>query len=182
MPLSLRIDVRTVPYAHFSITVCLRQQVLRELGTLNVCGCSAAGPLLATGIGGCSSANGALGRRPICPQNPLRQARAQNFSAARAEWDGASRRRRLLRGGGARKQAAGECKQCALAHSYSRTTERWSRISSAHKWRAAARCVHGACVCGARALFTHSQTPSLVAWQEERDVARRAALKKTAAQ
>ena len=118
MPLSLRIDVRTVPYAHFSVTVCLRQQSLRELGTLNVCGCSAAGPLLATSIGGCSSANGALGRRPICPQNPLRQARAQNFSAARAEWDGASRRRRLLRGGGARKQAAGECKQCALAHSY----------------------------------------------------------------
>ena len=143
MPLSLRIDVRTVPYAHFSITVCLRQQVLRELGTLNACGCSAAGPLLATSIGGCSSANGALGRRPICPQNPLGQARAQNFSAARAEWDGASRRRRLLRGGGARKKAAGECKWCALAHSYSSLCLVAPRLVASCGLRHA----RGACVC-----------------------------------
>ena len=106
MPLSLRIDVRTVPYAHFSITVCLRQQVLRELGTLNVCGCSAAGPLLATSIGGCSSANGALGRRPICPENPLGQARAPKFlrCAGRLGWrlsaqETSSRGRRAKTGG-----------------------------------------------------------------------------------
>ena len=102
----------------------------------------------------------------------------QNFSAAQAGWHGASRRRRLLRGRGARKKASSECKRCALAHSYNSV----GLVSSAQEWRVAARCVHGACVCGARALFTHSQTPLLVAWQEERDVARRAALKKTAAQ
>ena len=146
MPLSLRIDVRPAPSEHFSVTVCLRQQVLRELGTLNVCGCSAAGPLLATSIGGCSSANGALSRRPICPQNPLQISLAkhvpQNFSAAQAGWHGASRRRRLLRGRGARKKASSECKRCALAHSYNSV----GLVSSAQEWRVAAR-MRARCMC-----------------------------------
>ena len=67
----------------------------------------------------------------------------QNFSAAQAGWHGASRRRRLLRGRGARKKASSECKRCALAHSYNSV----GLVSSAQEWRVAARCVHGACVC-----------------------------------
>ena len=54
-----------------------------------------------------------------------------------------------------------------------------STSASGKLWpEACTRCM---CVCGSHALFTHSQIPSLVAWQEERDAARRAALKKTAA-
>ena len=66
----------------------------------------------------------------------------QNFSAAQAGWHGASRRRRLLRGRGARKKASSECKRCALAHSYNSV----GLVSSAQEWRVAAR-MRARCMC-----------------------------------
>ena len=55
--------------------------------------------MLATSISGCSSATGALARRPILPSNSAWQSTCpKNVSAARAGRNGASRRRRLFRG------------------------------------------------------------------------------------
>ena len=134
----------TAPNKRVPATVCLRQPVpLRELSTLDVAAawrlarcCQPALVVVRVLLVRLPDAQFALKIR-------LAKHVPKNFSAARAEWDGASRRRRLLRGGGARKKAAGECKWCALAHSYSSLCLVAPRLVASCGLRHA----RGACVC-----------------------------------
>ena len=169
--------VRTVPNNHFSVTVCLRQPVpLRELSMLNVAGCMVAGPMLATSFGGCSSATGCARPTPNYALK-IRSAKhvANKFLRCAGRRDGASRRRRLLRGEGAQNKG---CWRVQKVHVGELLQQPWSRSAMAQEWRAVVRGVHSARVCGACAL-AHSTHPFAGCMAGREDVARHEALKKT---
>ena len=96
--------------------------------------------MLATSISGCSSATGALARRPILPSNSAWQSACPKKCiryAGREEWRLSAQE--TFSRGGARKKTAGECKRCELAHSYSSLC----LVSPmAQEWRVVARGVH----------------------------------------
>ena len=96
--------------------------------------------MLATSISGCSSATGALARRPILPSNSAWQSACPKKCircTGREEWRLSAQE--TFSRGGARKKTAGECKRCELAHSYSSLC----LVSPmAQEWRVVARGVH----------------------------------------
>ena len=96
--------------------------------------------MLATSISGCSSATGALARRPILPSNSAWQSACPKKCircAGREEWRLSAQE--TFSRGGARKKTAGECKRCELARSYSSLC----LVSPmAQEWRVVARGVH----------------------------------------
>ena len=177
LPPCLIYYLRTTPYERLLTTVCLRQPApLRELSTLNA---AAAWRLAQCWRPALVAARVLLVRSPdaqFCLQIPLGKVRApKNVSAAReggmaplGAGDFFEGRRAKKDGWRVQKVRVGALVQQPLSR-----FAHGSGVASCGPRRAR--------VCGALAL-THSHTPSLVAWQEEREVTRRAALTQTAPQ
>ena len=111
--------------------------------------------MLATSISGCSSATGALARRPILPSNSAWQSACPKKCircAGREEWRLSAQE--TFSRGGARKKDGWRVQKMRVG---ALVQQPLSRFAMAQEWRVVARGVHGERVCGARAL-THSHT------------------------
>ena len=112
----------------------------------------AAGPMLATSISGCSSATGALARRPILPSNSAWQSTCpKNVSAARAGRNGASRRRRLFRGEAREKRRLASAKGASWRARTAAFVSFRPWLRSGELWPEACTCVR----CPCAHPFTH---------------------------
>ena len=109
----------------------------------------------------------------FCPQIPLGKVRApKKMYPLRGQREWRLSAQETFSRGGARKKTAGECKKCELAHLYSSLCLVSPWLRSGELWPEA--CTVNVCAVPVRSPI-HTLTPSLVAWQEERELARRAA-------